>query len=217
MARPKKSVLETIASCGVVAIIRTKSSDELVDVARALIDGGICVVEITMTVPGALDVIHRATSELADRDLCLGAGTVPDSQTAQAAIDAGAEFIVSPTCNPDTVKRCNDQNVLVLPGAFTPTEVERAWKVGADVVKIFPANIGGPRYFTDLKGPMPDIRLLPTGNVNLESAPKYIAAGAVAVGVGGLLFSKDLIAKRAFSQITENARELVAVVSAARS
>ena len=129
----------------------------------------------------------------------------------------GAEFIVSPTCNPDTVKRCNDQNVLVLPGAFTPTEVERAWKVGADVVKIFPANIGGPRYFTDLKGPMPDIRLLPTGNVNLESAPKYIAAGAVAVGVGGLLFSKDLIAKRAFSQITENARELVAVVSAARS
>ncbi len=217
MAHPKKSVLDTLASCGVVAIIRTKSSDELVDVARALIDGGICVVEITMTVPGALDVIRRATSELADRDLCLGVGTVPDSQTAQAAIDAGAEFIVSPTCNPDTVKRCNDQNVLVLPGAFTPTEVERAWKVGADVVKIFPANIGGPRYFTDLKEPMPDIRLLPTGNVNLESAPKYIAAGAVAVGVGGLLFGKDLIAKRDFSQITENARELVAAVSAARS
>lgn len=194
----------------VVAIVRTQDGSSLVEVAKALSDGGISLIEITLTVPGALDIIRQATQELQGCGICFGAGTVRDPKTAELAIAAGAEFIVAPTFNPDTVKFCNEQGIFVAPGAFSPTELETAWQAGADVVKVFPANIGGPQYFKDLRGPLPGMRLMPTGSVNFETGPQYLAAGATAVGVGGVLFGKGLIPQRDFAQITENAKKMVA-------
>ena len=210
MKRTKQDVLDAIVRNRVVAIVRTDDSSSLVGVARALYDGGISLIEITMTVPGAIDVIRRVEEALRGEDVYLGAGTVLTPELAEAAIDAGAQFIVSPSLNVDTVSYCNQSETIVLPGAFTPTEVEAAWKAGADIVKVFPANVAGPGYLKDLLGPLPDVRLLATGNVNFESAAEYLANGAVAVGVGGILFGGNLIDGRDFMQIKENARRMVA-------
>ena len=206
----KESTLQRITASGIVAIIRTNDSSALVEVCRALCDGGVRAIEITLTVPGALDILRAAAEALADREFVLGAGTVREPAAAEQAVVAGAPFIVAPTLNVETVGWCNANSVPVMPGALTPTEIETAWQAGADVVKVFPASIGGPQYFRDLRGPLPEVKLMPTGNVNAEFAPAYIAAGAVAVGVGGVLFGDDLIAAKDFAQITANATQLVA-------
>jgi len=169
-----------------------------------------------MTVPGALGVIDKAVSVLKNLEVYIGAGTVLDAESARLAILAGASYIVSPAFRPDVVAVCKRYGVAVMPGAMTPTEVLNAWEAGADVVKIFPAGVGGPQFFKDLKGPFPFIEIMPTGAVNRETAPQFIKAGACAIGVGGELAGKPLIAAREFATITQNARDFAALVKGAR-
>ena len=212
----KHEVLASLRSSGTVAVIRTDSPADLVAVAQALGVGGVKFVEITMTVPGVLDIIRDAVAQLKDTDVFIGAGTVLDAQTARAAIIAGAQFIVSPGCDAEMVKLCNTYGVVVVPGAFTPHEILQAWKCGADVVKVFPADIGGPDYIKTIKEPLPQIELLPTKGIDFDTAATYIKAGAIAVGAGGVLVNKALIAAKDYSRITQNARRLSEIVFAAK-
>jgi 2-dehydro-3-deoxyphosphogluconate aldolase/(4S)-4-hydroxy-2-oxoglutarate aldolase len=212
----RHQTLQALKDTGVVAVIRADKAEDLVDVGRALRQGGVQFIEITMTVPGALAVIERATAALQHDDVYIGAGTVLDSETARLAILAGANYVVSPVFRPDVVATCSRYSVAVMPGAMTPTEVLNAWEAGADVVKIFPAGVGGPQFFKDLKGPFPHIEIMPTGAVNRETAPAFIKAGACAVGVGGELAGKPLIAARDFAAITRNAADFLAIVQAAK-
>lgn len=212
----RHQTLQALKDTGVVAVIRADKAEDLVDVGRALRQGGVQFIEITMTVPGALAVIERATAALQHDDVYIGAGTVLDSETARLAILAGANYVVSPVFRPDVVAMCRRYSVAVMPGAMTPTEVLNAWEAGADVVKIFPAGVGGPQFFKDLKGPFPHIEIMPTGAVNREAAPAFIKAGACAVGVGGELAGKPLIAARDFATITRNAADFLAIVQAAK-
>ena len=213
----KQDTLERLKDTGVIAVVRTNDTASLVDVSRALWEGGVCFVEITMTTPGALDVIRECSRQL-DGQVLLGAGTVLDAETAQEAILAGAEFIVSPIAKPEVIETAKRHGVVVTPGALTPVEIYNAWEMGADIVKVFPAgSVGGPAYFKDLKGPFPEIAIMPTGGVNLSTAGQYIQAGAFAVGVGGELVGKKLLQNREFHTIRENARQFVAVVKEARN
>jgi 2-dehydro-3-deoxyphosphogluconate aldolase / (4S)-4-hydroxy-2-oxoglutarate aldolase len=212
----KIDVLRRLKETGVVAVVRADDPASLIDVSRALAKGGVTAVEITFTVPGALGVIERATRELRD-EVLIGAGTVLDAETARAAILAGASYIVSPALRPDVIQLCRRYDVACMPGALTPTEVLHAWELGADIVKIFPAGVGGPQYFKDLKGPFPHIQIMPTGGVNKDTAPQFIKAGACAIGVGGEMVGKALIAAGQFDKISENAREYVDLVSKARA
>jgi 2-dehydro-3-deoxyphosphogluconate aldolase / (4S)-4-hydroxy-2-oxoglutarate aldolase len=211
----KEDHLRRVLDCGIVAVVRSPDSAQLVEVARALADGGISVVEITMSVPNALEVVRQVRQALGDR-LLLGAGTVLDSETARAVLLAGAEFIVAPTVNLDVIRLCQRYDKLVMPGAFTPTEILGAWEAGADIVKVFPADVVGPAFFKALKGPLPQIRLMPTGGVDLETAPGFLKAGACCLGVGGQLVDPRLVAERNFSRIRELARQYVAVVRRVR-
>jgi 2-dehydro-3-deoxyphosphogluconate aldolase/(4S)-4-hydroxy-2-oxoglutarate aldolase len=212
----RQTTLQALKNTGVVAVIRADKAEDLVDVGRALRQGGVQFIEITMTVPGALAVIERATTALQHDDVYIGAGTVLDAETARLAILAGANYVVSPAFRPDMIAMCKRYSVAVMPGAMTPTEVLNAWEAGADIVKIFPAGVGGPQFFKDLKGPFPHIEIMPTGAVNRETAPAFIKAGACAVGVGGELAGKPLIAARDFATITRNAAEFLAIVEAAK-
>ncbi len=212
----KQETLQALKDTGVVAVIRADKAEDLMDVGRALRQGGVKFIEITMTVPGAITVIEKATAALKSEDVYIGAGTVLDSETARLAMLAGANYIVSPVFRPDVVATCQRYDVAVMPGAMTPTEVLAAWEAGADVVKIFPAGVGGAQFFKDLKGPFPHIEIMPTGAVNRETAPKFIKAGACAVGVGGELVGKPLIAARDFATITQNARDFMAIVQEAK-
>jgi 2-dehydro-3-deoxyphosphogluconate aldolase/(4S)-4-hydroxy-2-oxoglutarate aldolase len=209
------SQLQRVLDAGIVAIVRSPDSQQLGDVAGALLDGGVSVMEVTFTVPNALDVIKSVRAALGDR-VVLGAGTVLDTETARAAILAGAEFIVSPTLNLHVIRLCRRYDKLVFPGAFTPTEILTAWEAGADVVKVFPADVGGPGYLKAVKAPLPQVRLMPTGGVNLQTAAAFIQAGACCLGVGGQLVDAKLIAERKFDKIAELARQYVAVVREAR-
>ena len=212
----KQKTLQALKETGVVAVIRADKAEDLVDVGRALREGGVKFIEITMTVPGALAVIEKASSALQNEDVCIGAGTVLDAETARMAMLAGANYIVSPVFRPDVVAVCQRYNVAVMPGAMTPTEVLNAWEAGGDVIKIFPAGVGGPQFFKDLKGPLPQIEIMPTGAVNRDTAAAFIKAGACAVGVGGELVGKPLIAARDFATITRNARDFMTLVAEAR-
>src|SRR5215510_4383760 len=165
----KDEQLRRVLDCGIVAVVRSPDSRQLVEVARALADGGVSVIEITMTVPGALDVVRQVREALGDRIL-LGAGTILDAETARAALLAGAEYLVAPTLNLDVIRLCRRYDKLVMPGTFTPTEVLTAWEAGADVVKVFPAEVVGPAFFRALRGPLPQVRLMPTGGVDLTTA-----------------------------------------------
>jgi 2-dehydro-3-deoxyphosphogluconate aldolase / (4S)-4-hydroxy-2-oxoglutarate aldolase len=216
MMAKKHEVLTSLRNSGVVAIIRTENPEDLTAVARALAAGGVKFVEITMTVPGALEIIRDAVAQLKDIDVFIGAGTVLDAYTARAAIIAGSQFIVSPGCDPETVKLCNTYGVAVMPGAFTPHEILQAWKCGADVVKVFPADIGGPDYIKTIKEPLPQIELLPTKGIDYDTAAAYVKAGAIAVGAGSSLVNKALIAAKDYNRITENAKRLVTVVREAK-
>jgi len=203
--------LERILDCGIVAIVRFPEPGPLVEVVSALAAGGVTAVEVTLTVPNALDVIREARRQLGDRVL-LGAGTVLDPETARAAILAGAEFIVAPNLNVEVVRLCRRYDSLVMPGAFTPTEVLAAWEAGADVVKVFPADVLGPAFFKALRGPLPQVKLMPTGGVDVSNASDYLKAGAVCLGVGGQLVESKAVAARDFARITALARQFVEVV-----
>jgi 2-dehydro-3-deoxyphosphogluconate aldolase / (4S)-4-hydroxy-2-oxoglutarate aldolase len=174
------------------------------------------MVEITMTVPGALEIIAAVHKELKD-SVYIGAGTVLDASTARMAILAGASFVVGPCFDMETVTMCKLYDTAVMPGCVTPTEIVQAWKAGADVVKIFPGRVGTPEYFQDLRGPLPHVRMMPTGNVDLTTTPRYIKAGAVAVGVGKALVDPKAVKERAFASITENARAFCRLVAEARA
>lgn len=177
---------------GAVAIIRAPSGELLVDVSKAIYAGGLDVIEVTFTVPGVLDILSQVKRELGDKVL-LGAGTVLDSETARAAILAGAEFIVTPTVNTEVIELCNRYDKLIMTGALTPTEVLTAWEAGADIIKVFPAFVGGPEYLKALHGPLPQIPLMPTGGVDLETLPAFLQAGACAVGLGSSLVTKQMV------------------------
>jgi 2-dehydro-3-deoxyphosphogluconate aldolase/(4S)-4-hydroxy-2-oxoglutarate aldolase len=211
----KESQLRQVLDGGIVAVVRSPDSNQLVEVARALADGGVTTVEITMTVPNALDVVRQLRQALGDR-LLLGAGTILDPETARAALLAGAEYLVSPTVNLDVIRLCRRYDKLVMPGAFTPTEILTAWEAGADIVKVFPAEVVGPAFFKALRGPLPQIRLMPTGGVDLTTAAAFLKAGACCLGIGSQLIEPKAVAERNFDRIRELARQYVAVVAASR-
>jgi 2-dehydro-3-deoxyphosphogluconate aldolase/(4S)-4-hydroxy-2-oxoglutarate aldolase len=207
--------LHQVLNSGIVAIIRASSGEQLVQVARALYEGGVNVIEVTFTVPNAVEVLAAVKRDLG-KQILLGAGTVLDPETARTAILAGAEFLVSPIVNLDVIRLGLRYDKLVMPGAYTPTEVLTAWEAGADVVKLFPADIGGPAYLKALKGPLPQVRILPTGGVNLETLPDFFKAGACAVGLGSSLVEKDAVDKGDFTRIRELAKQYVALVTKTR-
>jgi 2-dehydro-3-deoxyphosphogluconate aldolase/(4S)-4-hydroxy-2-oxoglutarate aldolase len=208
--------LSRVLNSGIVAVIRSTSSEQLVEVARALYEGGVDVLEVTFTVPRALEIIAAVRKALGDKVL-LGAGTVLDSETARAAFLAGAEFLVSPTVNLDVIKMGNRYDKLVMPGAFTPTEILTAWEAGAQVIKVFPADIGGPAYLKTLHGPLPQVRLLPTGGVNLNTIADFLKAGACAVGLGGALVEPKAVQTGDMARIKSLAQQYVEAVKKARA
>lgn len=209
-------VNDAIAATGVIAILRASSSSQLIEVAEAILAGGLPVMEVTLTTPGALHVIETAAQQLEGRAF-FGAGSVLDAESARAAILAGAAFIVCPTLNLPTIELCRRYGVPVLPGALTPTEILTAWQAGADFVKLFPAVAGGIDYFKAVRQPLPQVKLVPVGGVETANTADFIRAGAVAVGVGGALVSQKLIDQRAFAEITARAQALRAAVAAGRS
>lgn len=212
----REANLRRVLDTGIVSIIRAKSGEQLVNVAKALYEGGIDVIEVTFTVPGVLEIIAAVKKELGDKIL-LGAGTVLDSETARAAILAGAEFIVTPTVNPDVIKMCNRYSKVIMPGGFTPTEILTAWDAGADIVKVFPAEVGGPGYLKAVHGPLPHVRLLPTGGVNLETLPAFLKSGACAVGLGSQLVETKAVESGDMARIRSLAEQYVGLVKKTRS
>ena len=212
----RSQVLFELKAGGIVPVIRADSADSAVRVSEALLAGGIRTLEITMTVPDALTAM-RTIAECLGQDVLLGAGTVTDAQTAVAALDAGARFLVSPCVVKDVIRLARERDVPMLPGALTPTEVFTAHSLGGDIIKIFPASaVGGAAYIRALKGPFPAIEFCPTGGVNLDTIGEFIKAGCAAVGVGGELVLKSAIQSGAFGRITELARRYTAAVADAR-
>src|SRR5438552_4197846 len=212
----KESQLRQVLDCGIVAVVRSPDSGQLVEVSRALADGGVSVVEITMSVPNALDALRQVRQALGDR-LLLGAGTVLDPETARAVLLAGAEYIVSPTVNLEVIRLCQRYDKLVMPGAFTPTEILSAWEAGADIVKVFPAEVVGPAFFKAIRGPLPQIRVMPTGGVDLKTAAPFLQAGACCLGIGGQLIDPEAIRQKNFEKIRDLARQYVDIVKAFRA
>ncbi|MHC1781359.1 MAG: bifunctional 4-hydroxy-2-oxoglutarate aldolase/2-dehydro-3-deoxy-phosphogluconate aldolase [Anaerolineaceae bacterium] len=197
--------LQLLIEMGVVAIMRAKSSEQLIEAAEAVRAGGINAIEVTMTTPGALAVIEKAVAKFG-KEVLFGAGSVLDPESARSAILAGAQFIVCPTFKPETIEICKRYAVPVMPGAYTPTEILSAWEAGADIVKIFPASVGGPAYIKALKGPLPHIRMAAVGGVDLTTITDFFNAGVDMVGVGGELVSQALLDSRDFAAITERAK-----------
>lgn len=213
----KREIFDKIVSEGLIPVIRVASASEAIDVADAIKEGGVSFIEITMSVQGAMDVIKELTAKYKD-EIIMGAGTVLDAETGRAALLAGAQFIVSPTLNLDLIELAHRYSAVVIPGAMTPTEILTAWNAGADMVKVFPAGqLGGPGYIKALRGPLPQILLVPTGGVNLQNAGPFIQAGATALGVGSELVDKKALKEKRFSVITENARAFLKVVREART
>jgi 2-dehydro-3-deoxyphosphogluconate aldolase/(4S)-4-hydroxy-2-oxoglutarate aldolase len=207
----RETTLRRILDGGIIAVVRGESGERLAQVVRALAEGGVTAAEITFTVPDAIDVIRTVRDELEDR-VILGAGTVLDAETARAALLAGAEYIVAPTVNLDVIRLCRRYDKVVMPGAFTPTEVLAAWEAGADVVKVFPSEVGGPAYLKALRGPLPQVRLMPTGGVDLTTAPAFLQAGACCLGVGGSLVDPKAVAAGDFGRLRDLASQFAAIV-----
>ncbi|HEY1924992.1 MAG TPA: bifunctional 4-hydroxy-2-oxoglutarate aldolase/2-dehydro-3-deoxy-phosphogluconate aldolase [Candidatus Acidoferrum sp.] len=213
----KQTVRERIVQIGVVPVVRASSSAEARMAAEAVCKGGIPVVEITMTVPGAVEVI-RELAKHASSELLVGAGTVLNPEQAQRCLDAGAQFLVSPGFNPKTVALAVAEKKLIMAGALTPTEVIAAWESGADFVKIFPCGtVGGAKYIKALKGPLPEIPMVPTGGVNLQTAAEFLEAGAAALGIGGELVHPGHLKSGNTEAIVEAARKFVAIVKETRA
>ena len=212
----REAITKAIEAHGVVAVIRMKEPDRLRAVIDALAAGGLRALEVTMTVPGAIDLIAQIAPTL-PRDFLFGAGTVLDAGTASRAIDAGARFIVSPVFRKAVIEACHRRDVPAMPGCVTPTEILDAWDAGADIVKVFPATALGPGYLKDVRAPLPQVKLMPTGGVTIDNAGDWIKAGAVAVGVGSALVDNQAIAAARYHVLEENARRVVANVRAARN
>lgn len=213
----KNDVIKQIKDIGVVPVVRATSADEAMRAIDAIREGGVSVLEITMTVPGAVGVIEQCAKAYG-KDALVGAGTVLDAETARACILSGAQFVVSPALNVETIACCRRYGIAVMPGALTPTEVVTAWTAGADFVKVFPAGaLGGASYLKALKAPLPQIELIPTGGVSLKTAADFIKAGASALGVGADLVDLKAIRDGQANIITERARQYVEIVREARA
>ena len=212
----KQEVAKKVAEIGIVPVIRAASAKQGMMASEAVCEGGITVVEITMTVPGAIELISQLAKSMGSSVL-IGAGTVLDAGTAQRCIDAGAEFLVSPGFDLETVKLANRVGKLIMAGGLTPADVITAWKAGSDLVKVFPCGtVGGAKYIKALKAPLPHIPMIPTGGVNLNTAAEFIQAGSAALGVGGELVSAAALASGNTAEIVENARKFVAIVRETR-
>ena len=205
---PRTELVNEMKDNGVVAVVRTKHPDKLLKIAEAIYDGGVKFIEITMTVPNALKMIEQVRNSVRD-DIIIGVGSVLASDTAQKAIDAGAQFVVSPIFNKDIIDTVHKNNIPAMPGTFTPTEMLNAHQCGADIIKVFPADILGMKFFKGVKAPMPELNLMPTGGVTLDNAGDWIRAGACAVGVGTALLDVQAIEENNYKKLTENARRIV--------
>jgi 2-dehydro-3-deoxyphosphogluconate aldolase/(4S)-4-hydroxy-2-oxoglutarate aldolase len=203
--------LSRILAERLIAVVRTDHADGLLDVVSSLAEGGISIVEITLTIPHALKAIEQIASSAGQQTL-VGAGTILDDEMAKAARDAGAAFLVSPVVNEPVIRFAKNADLPAIPGAYTPTEIYTAWQMGADIVKVFPADTLGPEYFRAIKGPLPNIRLMPTGGVDLDTAEPFLAAGACCLGVGGKLVNPVLVRNKDFVTITNLARQFRAAV-----
>ncbi|MCK4790309.1 MAG: bifunctional 4-hydroxy-2-oxoglutarate aldolase/2-dehydro-3-deoxy-phosphogluconate aldolase [Anaerolineales bacterium] len=213
MEREKQN--EMIREAGVIAIIRARTSEILIEAAEAINTGGLNIIEVTMTTPDALNVIKKASEHFGDQVL-FGAGTVLDPETARAAILAEARFIVSPNLNMKTIEVCRRYSITVVPGCLTPTEILTSWEMGADFVKVFPADVGGPAYIKAVLAPMPQIALIPTGGVTVETIGPFLKAGAAAVATGSSLVSQKILDEKNFSLLTERAKRMREEVIKAR-
>lgn len=211
----RDEVLQRIRAQGLIAIVRAPDADPLIPIAEALHAGGVEVIEFTLTVPGALEALPHARATLPPQ-VVLGVGTVLDAESARAAILAGAQFIVTPTLDERVIRLCNRYGIPVIPGAFTPTEILRAWEWGGDLIKVFPASVAGPEYCRAIHGPLPHIPLVPVGGITLDNAADYLRAGAVAVGVGGNLVSSELIRRRDWAALTQLAEAFTQRITEAR-
>jgi 2-dehydro-3-deoxyphosphogluconate aldolase/(4S)-4-hydroxy-2-oxoglutarate aldolase len=211
----KSKIIERMINPGVVAVIRADSPDQLMDVCTALEAGGVTAMEITMTTPNAIAVNDAVSKALGDRVL-MGVGTVLEKETARLAILAGAQFVVTPVCRPEIIALCNRYSKPIVAGAYTPTEALTAHEAGADFIKIFPADGLGPNYIKALKAPLPQLEIIPTGGVSVETAGDFIKAGCAAVAAGGSLVSKEILKNSDWALLTETARQMVAAVAAAR-
>jgi len=210
----KSEVISRIRECGVLPVIRASSNEEALSIIDAIVAGGIDTIEVTMTVPNAVELIRKLSKR---EDLLIGAGSVLDPEQARDCISAGAKFIVSPTTNFDTIEYCNDKEIVVMPGALTPTEILNASEAGADIVKVFPADsMGGAKYLRSLKAPMPHLKLIPTGGVDQSTAADFIKAGAEAIGIGADLVDLKAIREKRPADITEAARKYRSIVEYAR-
>lgn len=212
----KEQDLQRVLESGIVAVVRSPDSGQLVEVCKALADGGVTVVEITMTVPDALEVVRQVRRALGDRVL-LGAGTILDSETARAALLAGAEYLVAPTLDLDVIRLCQRYGKLVMPGCLTPTEILTAWQAGADIIKVFPAEVVGPGFFKAVRAPLPQVRLMPTGGVDLTTAADFLRAGACCLGIGSQLVEPKAVAAGNFDRIRELAGRYVQIVRETRA
>ena len=211
----RQAAVAAIQQSGVVAVIRMKDAAKLRAVVEAIAEGGVRAIEVTMTVPGAIDLIRTLAGSL-PADILLGAGTVTDAATARAVIDAGARYVVSPVFRREVIAACHERDVAAAPGCFTPTEILDAHECGADVVKVFPATALGPQFIKDVRAPLPQVKLMPTGGVSLDNAGDWIRAGAIAVGVGSALLDARAIDEGRYDVLTGNARRIVASVASAR-
>lgn len=213
----KTQVIQKIEETGLVPVVRASSADEAMRVIDAIKEGGVSVLEITMTVPGAVKVIEEIVAKYGS-EATVGAGTVLDPETARACILAGAQFVVSPALNLDTIALCRRYSVPVMPGALTPTEVVTAWQAGADFVKVFPCgSMGGASYIKNLKGPLPHIKFIPTGGVSLKTAADFVKAGSSALGVGTDLVDVKAIRAGEAHVVTERARQFTEIIREARA
>ncbi len=214
--RSKQQIIEQLLNPGVIAVVRAKRADQAVPLAEALVAGGVIAVEITMTTPNAIAAIKEASSKLGDRAL-IGVGTVLDEATCQAAIDAGAQFIVSPICRRELVPLAQKAGKPIMLGSYTPTEAQLAHEAGSDFIKIFPADTLGPNYIKALRAPLPHLKIVPTGGVDLKTIGDFFKAGVAAVGAGSSLISKDVLDKDDWATLTKTAAEFVKAANAARS
>lgn len=209
------STVDRIIDCGVVAVLRADNPSQLMDVSKALREGGVVAIEVTMTVPGALKVIEEASAKM--EDTIIGVGSVLDPETARAAILSGAEYVVSPILNTTVIEMSKRYGKAVMPAGFTPTEILTAWQAGADVVKVFPAGLGGPSYFKDILGPLPQVKLMPTGGVDAKTTPEFIKNGAVAVGAGSAMVDKTAVDNKDWASLAATAKSFVDAVAQARA
>jgi 2-dehydro-3-deoxyphosphogluconate aldolase/(4S)-4-hydroxy-2-oxoglutarate aldolase len=207
----KEEIVANLREVGLVPVLRAESEEQALGIASAIADGGVNVLEITMTVPGAIRVMARLTKERPD--ILIGAGTVLDPETARICMLEGAQFVVSPALNLKTIEMCHRYSIPVLPGALTPTEVVTAWQAGADVIKVFPASaLGGAKYLKSLKAPLPQVEMIPTGGVSLATAKEFLEAGSFALGVGADLVDTKAMAEGKPEKITESAKKYLEIV-----